>query len=236
MNQQKIKELLDTLNSLQENLLGLPDDMLLNIDARDNDSLEQGTRFIIEYNNNLGRFVESTAKITGLIKAHFRIDPEKDEVVEESVNRQQRERLIADLDQTVPHTLNENFTYKRPYGFILGETAYKGLKTWKTLYLLVLDMLQTADPAKFAALPETERFISNRGNPLFSNNQTILRVGEKHPSGLYAEVNLSANMIRDNLHDLLEYFGLDPRTMKIYLREDRDANKVNSDQASSTQH
>jgi hypothetical protein len=236
MNQQKIRELLDTLNSLQENLLGLPDDMLLNIDARDNDSLEQGTRFIIEYNNNLSRFLESSERIASLIKAHFRIDPEKDEVVEESGNRQQRERLIAELDQTVPHTLNENFTYKRPYGFILGETAYKGLKTWKTLYLLVLDMLQTTDPEKFAALPETERFISNRGNPLFSTDQTILRVGEKLPSCLYAEVNLSANMIRDNLHDLLEHFGLDSRAMKIYLREDRDANKINADQSNSRQH
>jgi hypothetical protein len=236
MNQEKIRELLDTLNSLQENLLGLPDDMLLNIDARDNDSLEQGTRFIIDYNNSLGQYVESSLKIASLIKAHFRIDPEKDEVVEESANRQQRERLIAELDQTIPHTLNENFTYKRPYGFILGDTAVKGLKTWKSLYLYVLDILQTDDSKKFSVLPQTERFISNRGNPLFSADQAILRVGEKLPSGLYAEVNLSANMIRDNLHDLLEHFGLDPRTMKIYLREDRDANKINADQANSTQH
>lgn len=236
MTQHKIKEILDTLNNLQENLLSMPDDMLLSIDPRDNESLTQGTQFIMAYNDSLSQFSGSSAKIVQMIKAHFRIDPEKDEVVEESVNRQQRERLIEELDQTVPHTLNENFTYKRPYGFILGETAYKGLKTWKTLYLLVLDMLQTADPAKFAALPETERFISNRGNPLFSNDQTILRVGEKLPSDLYAEVNLSANMIRDNLHDLLEHFGLDPRAMKIYLREDRDADKVNSDQANSTQH
>lgn len=223
MNQHKIRELLDTLNSLQENLLGLPDDMLLNIDARDNDSLEQGTRFIIDYNNSLRLFVESSSKIATLIKAHFSIDPEKDEVVEESANRQQRERLIAELDQTVPHTLGENFTYKRPYGFILGDAAVKGLKTWKSLYLYVLDILQAADSEKFSALPQTERFISNRGNPLFSTDQSILRVGDKLPSGLYAEVNLSANMIRDNLYNLLEHFGLDPQTMKIYLREDRDA-------------
>ncbi|TNJ35939.1 hypothetical protein [Prosthecochloris vibrioformis] len=223
MNQEKIRELLDTLNSLQENLLGLPDDMLLGIDPRDNESLEQGSRFIIDYNNSLGLFVESSSKIASLIKAHFRIDPEKDEVVEESANRQQRERLIAELDQTVPHTLEENFTYKRPFGFILGETAVKGLKTWKSLYLSVLDILQSADPEKFAALPHTDRFISNRGNPLFSNNHSILRVGEKLPSGLYTEVNLSANMIRNNLYDLLEHFGYDPKAMKIYLREDRDA-------------
>jgi hypothetical protein len=223
MNQHKIRELLDTLNNLQENLLSLPDDMLLNIDARDNDSLEQGTRFIIDYNNSLRLFVESSSKIATLIKAHFRIDPEKEEVVEESSNRQQRERLIAELDQTVPHTLEENFTYKRPYGFILGDAAVKGLKTWKSLYLYVLDILQAADAKKFSALPQTERFISNRGNPLFSNDQSVLRLGEKLPSGLYAEVNLSANMIRNNLHDLLEYFGYHSKAMKIYLREDRDA-------------
>ncbi|MEI6222966.1 MAG: hypothetical protein WCP97_09475 [bacterium] len=34
----KIKQILDTLNNLQENLLSLPDDMLLSIDPRDNDS------------------------------------------------------------------------------------------------------------------------------------------------------------------------------------------------------
>ena len=122
--------------------------------------------------------------------------------------------------------LGENFTYKRPYGFILGETAYKGLKTWKTLYLLVLNMLQAADPAKFAALPETERFISNRGKPLVSANEHNLRIGEKLDSGLYAEINLSANALLKYIKELLEHFGLDPRTMKIYLREDRDADKV----------
>lgn len=223
MNQQKIRELLDTLNSLQENLLSLPDDMLLNIDARDNDSLEQGTRFIIEYNNCLGQFVESSTKLVGLIKAHFRIDPEKDEVVEESANRQQRERLIAELDQTIPHTLDENFTYKRPYGFIFGEAAVKGLKTWKSLYLYLLNILQAADHNKFASLPQTVRFISSRGNPLISSDLNLLRVGEKLSCGLYAEVNFSANTIRNNIQDLLEYFRLDPKGMKIYLREDRDA-------------
>lgn len=84
-------------------------------------------------------------------------------------------------------------------------------------------MLQTADPVKFAALPETERFISNRGKPLLSANEHDLRLGEKLESGLYAEVNLSANSLLKYIKDLLEHFGLDPRTMKIYLREDRDA-------------
>jgi hypothetical protein len=222
--QDKIKLILDMLNNLQENLLSLPDDMWDNIDPRDNESLKPGTQFIIEYNDNLKQYASSSAKIAQMVKAHFGINPEEDDVVKESGNRQQRERLIAELDKTKPHYLEENFTYKRPYGFILGETAYKGLKTWKTLYLLVLDMLQSTDPAKFAALPETERFISNRGKPLLSLNEHDLRLGEKLDSGLYAEINLSANALLKYIKELLEHFGLDPRTMKIYLREDRDAN------------
>ena len=224
MTQNKIKEILDTLNNLQENLLSLPDDMLLSIDPRDNESLEQGTRFIKAYNDYLGQFTESSVRITQMIKEYFGINPEEDDVVKGTSNKQQRERLIAELDKAEPHYLGENFTYKRPYGFMLGEAAYKGLKTWKTLYLLVLNMLQASDPKKFAALPETERFISNRGKPLVSSNEHDLRLGEKLDSGLYAEINLSANSIAKYIKELLEHFGLDPRTMKIYLREDRDAN------------
>jgi len=186
----KIKQILDTLNNLQENLLSLPDDMLLSIDPRDNESLEQGTQFIKAYNNSLSQFTDSSAKIAQMVKAHFGINPEEDDVVKESGNRQQRERLIAEL-----------------------------------LYLLVLNMLQATDPAKFAALPETERFISNRGKPLLSSNEHDLRLGEKLDSGLYAEINLSANALLKYIKELLEHFGLDPRSMKIYLREDRDADK-----------
>jgi hypothetical protein len=40
------------------------------------------------------------------------------------------------------------------------------------------------------------------------------------------EVNLSANDIRKNIKNLLEHFQHDPKTMKIYLREDRDAAKL----------
>jgi hypothetical protein len=227
--QDKIKQILDTLNSLQENLLSLPDDMLLSIDPRDNDSLDQGTQFIKAYNDSLSQFTESSVKIVHMVKSHFRINPEEDDIVKESTNRQQRDRLIADLDKSVPHTLEENFTYKRPYGLILGDAAVKGLKTWKSLYLYVLDILQSCDPKKFSALPQTVRFISNRGNPLFSNEQTILRIGEKLSSGIYAEVNLSANMVRNNLRDLIQYFGFEPSTMKIYLREDRDVQSDNTE-------
>ncbi len=219
----KMKEILDTLNNLQENLLSLPEDMLLNIDPRDNQSLEQGTRFIKEFNENLDQFVDSASKISGQIKIHFSINPEEEEIEKEFAGQASQDRIIRELDKTAPHTLDENFTYKRPYGFILGDTAFKGIKTWRNLFILVLDELKEKDSARFAHLPKEDKFISNRGNPLFAKNKQSLREGRKLKSGIYVEVNLSANDIRKNIKSLLEHFQLSPADMKIYLREDRDA-------------
>lgn len=221
--QTKLKEILDTLNNLQENLLSLPEDMLLNIDPRDNDSLEQGTRFISAFNDHLDQFMEITTKITDQIKTHFAINPEEEELEKESGGQQRQERIIRELDKTAPHTLDENFTFKRPYGFVLADTAFKGIKTWRNLFILVLDELHEKDPARFVSLPQEEKFISNRGKPLFARDRQNLREGIQLKSGLYVEVNLSANDIRKNIKNLLEHFQHDPKTMKIYLREDRDA-------------
>ena len=223
MTQDKIKEILDDLNNLQENLLSLPDDMLLSLDSRDNESLEKGTRFIMAFNENLDRFTEVSSKIATQIKSHFSINPEEDEIEQESDNLQKRDRIVKELDRTAPHTLEENFTYKRPYGFVLEDAAYKGLKTWKNLYLNVLNILREKDPEKFDQLPEEERFISKRGKSLFSKNDKDLRIGERLESGIFVEVNFSANTIRNNIKELLEHFQINMKSMKIYLREDRDA-------------
>lgn len=223
MTQDKIKEILDTLNNLQENLLALPDDMLLSIDPRDNESIDRGMQFIKTFNENLAQFTNSSVKIAEQIKAHFSINPEEEDVEKETINRQKRDRIIKELDKTAPHTLDENFTYKRPYGFILGDAAYKGIKTWKNLYIQVLKELSEKDANRFANLPNEEKFISKRGNALFSKVQHDLRITEKLSPGFFVEINLSANHIRNNIKDLLEHFRIDPKSMKIYLREDRDS-------------
>jgi hypothetical protein len=223
MTKDKIKEILDMLNTLQENLLSLPEDMLLGIDPRDNASLEQGLTFIKAFNVNLNTFTSSASKIEQQVKAYLGINPEEDELVQETQNRQIRDRIVKELDKTSPHYLHEDFTYKRPYGFVLGDTAIKGLKTWKNTYMIVLDILMKKDKAKYTHLPNDEKFISKRGNPLFSVDGKNLRVAEKKSESCYVEINLSANMIRNNISELLSYFNIDPSTMLIYLREDRDA-------------
>jgi len=219
----KIKEMLDMLNTLNEYFLSLPDDMLLNIDPRDNESLEQGSRFIKSFNDNLSIFSNSALKIEEQIKEYFSINPEEDEIVSDSSSVNKVSRVIKVLDKSKSHTLDENLTYKRPYGFILGKSAYKGLKTWKSLYIQVLKELNHNNSTLFLKLPEENKFISNRGNQLFSRNKNELRSSQKILSDFFVETNLSANQIKKTIVDLLNYFGIDYTKMKIYLREDRDA-------------
>lgn len=219
----KTKEIIDMLNTLNEYLLSLPDDMLLSIDPRDNESLQQGLQFIKEFNDNSAEFSRVSTKIEQQLKQFFSINPEDEELEKESADNFQRARIIKELDRTEPHSLDESFTYKRPFGFVLGKSAYKGLKTWRSLYLQTLAELKSSDPKRFSHLPQDENFISNRGNPWFATKQSVLRAPVKFAPGFYVEANLSANNIRDNIKDLLEHFGLNYKEMKIYFREDRDA-------------
>ena len=168
-------------------------------------------------------FSEGADKIEAQIKNYFSINPEEEEIEHESSYDAANSRVIKELDKTKPHTLDEDFTYKRPYGFVLENAAYKGIKTWKSLYLQVLKELEKKDPDRFSRLPAEKRFVSKRGNPLFSGNADDLRSAEKLPVGFYAEVNLSANHIRKNIKVLLDYYGIHPAEMKVYFREDRDA-------------
>lgn len=223
MTQTNIKQILDRLNTLQEQLLSLPDDMLLSIDPRDNDSLDRGTAFIKAFNNNLQQFTISASKIADQIKLHFAINPETEELEQETDNRSKRERIIKELDKTQAYSLDFDFTYKRPFGYVLPNKAVKGIKTWKSLYISILSHLQSQNPEVFSQLPTNEKFISKRGNPLFSPTGNELRVPEKLNQNFYIEVNLSANMIRNNIKDLLNHFDMNLSDIKVYLREDRDA-------------
>jgi hypothetical protein len=84
-NKNKINQILDMMDSLQENLLSLPDDMLLSIDPRDNESVLDGSKFIIDFNKNLAEFSKFSNILSEQIKSHFNLDSEKSEVDSESL-------------------------------------------------------------------------------------------------------------------------------------------------------
>lgn len=225
MDIKKIQHILVQLTEVNEQLISLADDIWLGIDPRDNESIAAGAQFLQDYNQSTGQLSQAAATIEQQLSQYFQQDSTNlQPVIEQgSDDTQKNQRMIKELDRSKAYSLRDNFTFKRPYGFVLNGIAYSQITTWKAIYLKVLDILHSAQPDQFAALVTEQRFISNRGNPLFAHQKEKLRVAHALPAGFYTEVNMSANSIKETLIQVLDYFSMDESNMKIYLREDRDA-------------
>lgn len=223
MTHNKIKQILDNLNTLQEELLALADDIHLGIDPRDNESVKQGYEFLTRYNDNISTFSQAANVIENQIKSYYNVNPETDDLVRADHNKTEKERLIMELDKTQAYTLGENFTYKRPYGYVFGDVAVKGIKTWKSLYLSIIEVLSEKDPDRYRQMPTAEEFATSRGNRYFSFNEKDMRIAQQIKGEIYAEINLSANYLVSTLIKVLAFFGIAESEVKVYLREDRDA-------------
>jgi len=225
MDIKKIQHILGQLTEVNEQLISLADDIWLDIDPRDNESIAAGAQFLQDYNQSTEQLSQTAAAIEQQLSQYFQQDSASLQPAIEhgSDDAQKNQRMIKELDRSKAYSLRDNFTFKRPFGFVLNGIAYSQITTWKAIYLKVLDILHSTNPDKFAALATEQRFVSNRGNPLFTHQPEKLRVAQSLSAGFYAEVNMSANTIKDTLIQVLDYFSIDENTMKIYLREDRAA-------------
>jgi hypothetical protein len=81
------------------------------------------------------------------------------------------------------------------------------------------------DPGRFHALPDDPDFISNRGNRSFARDPGELRSASLIGDGIHAEINLSANMVRDQVRRPLTAFEIPPGRLQMFMRQDRDAGR-----------
>lgn len=225
MNLKKTQELLSQLSEVNEQLISLADDIWLSIDPRDNESVTAGAEFIKNYNEATGELSKAVLSIEQQLSHYFQKNQESimPAIEQGSDDAHKNQRLVRELDRSKAYSLNDDFTFKRPYGFILNDIAYTQLRTWKAVYLKVLDIFYLNRPSKFLEMVHDTRFISSRGNYLFSEDKDKLRAAQPLEAGFYAEVNMSANQLARAIIQVLEYFSVDENSMKVYLREDRDA-------------
>ncbi|WP_059369503.1 type I restriction endonuclease [Treponema endosymbiont of Eucomonympha sp.] len=117
------------------------------------------------------------------------------------------------------HYLNESFKDTKPDSFVLQGKKFDS-QSWRDLYIKVCKYLLIIDPNKITQLPHTADFISNRGSKYFSDKSNPgeeLRVWEKITNNIYAETNLPANRIRDNIVRLLKFYNININEMVIYI-------------------
>lgn len=222
--------ILEDLEAVRENLLGFSDDIWANIDRQDLDAFDEGVQFMRAYVEKMAQFDEVATGISALIQQYtsIRLDQTEETGGDDAA---QNERIIAELNREEPHTLDENFTWKRPHGFILAGQAATGLTTWQRLYELACQQFYARNADTFRSLVDQEEFISNRGHHTVTTNAHSLRKAMAVADELFIEANLSANSIRDVLSRLLDAYELPHTELKIFLRQDRDAARDESDQA-----
>ena len=220
----RIKNVLSNLKNVQEDLLALSDDLWLEIDHNYNAAIERGVAFKKDFNLCNAEFTQSANKISKLIQDYTNTSLYVEDKSENIYSgKREKERLIKELNRKEPHTLNEDFKYKRPYGFVLQDTPYKNKLTWSEIYLQICTHLQKENPSLFETLDSDPKHISNRNNKYFSKSPNELRSPQKCGPSIHVEMNLSANQIRNSIKRLLNTYKIDYSELTIYLREDRDA-------------
>lgn len=226
---ERVRRILTNLEMVRENLLALSDDIWLSIDHNDQDALAEGYEFKRTYNDKMTAFDRAAGEVSELIQQFTAVHVEQaiDTMIDTAnvttAQSAENERIVKELDRDEPHSLDEDFCYMRPYGFVLLGRAFKDIVTWRRLYEAFCRRLATHDPVAFAGLLRNKSLISRRGNKMFTLDPHDLRLPLSLTNGIYAESNLSANQFRDNMKKLLDIFGLDPRELRVYLRQDRDA-------------
>ncbi len=220
-----VRNILDDLENIRENLLAFSDDVWLNIEHNDAQALDEGIVFKRRLNEQIDAFGRLSDGLTRLIQEYTQVQTEGEASAGSEVGGSSTEnsRIIKDLNQNEPHSLSEDFTYKRPCGFILDGVGYQDINTWSRVYELVLRQLEKKDSATYRALPENPQTITRRDNRHFSRNPGDLRKALAIPDGLSAEINLSANHICASIRTLLKIFSLPETSLILFLRQDRDA-------------
>ncbi len=214
--------LLEDLEAVRENLLALSDDIWQSIDHNDPDSLEEGVAFKRNYNEKLATFDTLATELSRLVQQFTSVNLSSEEKTGGD-SESENQRIIQELDRDVPHSLDEDFTWKRPYGFILLGRGTTGITTWKRLFELFCLQLLARDRDRFRSLVKHPEFVSKRGHHSFSHTRDPLRSALQLDTDLFTEINLSANSIRDTIRRMLVIFEIPIADLKVFLREDRDS-------------
>ena len=107
------------------------------------------------------------------------------------------------MDNEVEHTLYENFTHIRPYGFKINSSELVEVKTWQDMMLKTCEMFLSIDAEKFLRF-ENNKTMNGKKNKYFSTKKDGLRKPEKVADKIYIETNMSGNSIRNLIVKILK--------------------------------
>ena len=135
---------------------------------------------------------------------------------------------MYEVDTTVPHTLFEIFTHKKPSGFLFNNKRYAASE-WKDVLMQTCDLLAKINPEKLRSFLR-DPVMKGRKIKYFGTNYVELKNAKMKEMDIYVWTNLSANSIRNLILKMLRQFGIEISSFFIYLRADYSPLHENSGQ------
>jgi uncharacterized protein YeeX (DUF496 family) len=123
------------------------------------------------------------------------------------------------VDQSIPHTLYEDFEHKRPKGFkLLGN--FVEANTWAIVLLETCEMLYNIDERIFTDFTN-DKNMNGKKRDYFSFTVNNIRKPKKIKSAdIYIEINLSANSIKQIIIKMLKKYQIKLHDYVVYYRAD----------------
>ena len=132
------------------------------------------------------------------------------------------------VDNTIPHTLLENFTYIKPCGFkFLGEEIVEA-RNWNELYIKACEVFLELDEKLFRSF-ENKTNMNGQIVNYFSKKKEDIEDSIKLAENLYINVDFNANQFRDLLIKILKEYDFDAIEFKVFFRADYNPRHSNID-------
>lgn len=123
------------------------------------------------------------------------------------------------VDNKVEHSLYENFTHIRPYGFKMQNEEIIEVKTWQELLIKTCQICMDKDLNKFINF-QNDKKMNGKKNKYFSVKESDMRKPEFLGNGMYVETNMSGNGIRNLILKMIKEYGMKINDYKVYFRAD----------------
>ena len=217
MENGKIDQIVTDLGDANDDLLALLDDLWLEIDHTNTESVRIGSGRMISLLESIQRFQEARNDVADKLRSF--LPPAQKQEATETITILSAGNPQADVFAgKAKISLQENFSYRRPFGFRLRAESYPSLRTWIAVYEKICHVLRNLNPVLFDSLPDRDEMVSTHGNCYFSRDRTALRSPLRVSETIFAESNLSAKLIGDLIRKLVAVFRIQESDIEFYLR------------------
>lgn len=216
-----VEMVLDELDEVKEDLLTLYEDIQQGGDVRDPAARRETLAVLAEFNEKFAPLERALDEMKAFIERVTHVKRDGKRKTPSIPQLTPVARSTRPLDPSQPHSVDESFRLKQPYGFALRGQTYQ-VESWKQLYELFLEQLATHDPERFKELPDIYPFNTDVEYQKFTRSAADHpRSPLKLPYGIYCKGSMSAELMFANIRRLLANFDIPESEMVVYLRSER---------------